>query len=84
MNTDDTSHALALISLVRDEPFIPEAFAKPQTGVKQTLAPVDAKLARWSWLQARDAAVRTANDLALLGVDHSIIERLLEPFANDV
>lgn len=69
------------IEEVRFDPFVPEAFGRNQRGMVAGEALADDEDARGAWLDARDAALRAARDLARVGVHKQWANRLLEPFA---
>lgn len=69
------------IAVVREHPFIPDAFGANQRGMQAGDASgVDQDLARAAWLRARDAAVEHAAALASAGVHKQWANRLIEPF----
>lgn len=69
------------IAVVREHPFIPDAFGANQRGMQAGDASgVDQDTARAAWLRARDAAVEHASALASAGVHKQWANRLLEPF----
>jgi hypothetical protein len=73
---------LKRIKSVVDDPFIPEAFGRNQKGMQAggELDPEATARAVAAWLDARDAAVRHAHELAKLEVHKQLANRLLEPF----
>lgn len=65
---------------VTNEPFIPITWAAEQSGMQGGNAIEDGNKAEQLWLEARDAALEKASQLADLGVHKSIVNRLIEPF----
>lgn len=71
------------IKMLREHPFIPEAFSQNQRGMQADHNldfEADAK-ARAIWLKACNYAIECAEELAELGVHKQHANRLLEPFA---
>lgn len=71
------------IRMVRENPFVPEAFSQNQRGM-QADANLDFEAdgkAREVWLRACNYAIECAEELAGLGVHKQHANRLLEPFA---
>jgi len=70
------------IERVREDPAMPIEFGARQAGMQAgpPLTGDDLAAARAVWLQARDAAVTAAEELARLGVHKQVTNRLLEPF----
>lgn len=68
---------------IADTPVVPLAWPAEQRGMQGgDELPADlATQARAAWLNARDAAVDYAEQLAQIGVHKSVVNRLLEPFA---
>lgn len=71
------------IAAVRENPFIPEAFAANKKGMQagDVLDRLDQDFARSSWKEACDDALRHAEALVNLGVHKQWANRLLEPFS---
>jgi thymidylate synthase ThyX len=71
------------IDVVRENPYVPEAFLANQKGMQAggALDEWDNDAARSIWLRARDEAVESATLLAQLGVHKQWANRLLEPFS---
>ena len=70
------------IERVLDDPAMPVEFGGKQAGM-QAGPPLEGDaldVARAAWLDARDAAVEAARQLAALGVHKQVVNRLLEPF----
>lgn len=67
---------------VLTDPAIPISFPAEQAGMRggEELDEVKLAQAKLTWLDARDMAVRNAQNLADLGVHKSVVNRLLEPF----
>lgn len=67
---------------VLTDPAIPVSFPAEQSGMQggEELEDWALAQAKITWLDARDLAVRNAQNLANLGVHKSIVNRLLEPF----
>lgn len=67
---------------VLTDPAIPISFPAEQAGMQggEELDEVKLAQAKLTWLDARDMAVRNAQNLADLGVHKSVVNRLLEPF----
>ena len=70
------------IERVLDDPAMPVEFGGKQAGMQAGPPLEGAALdaARIAWLDARDAAVESARQLAALGVHKQVVNRLLEPF----
>lgn len=70
------------VARVSDWPALPVRWGTAQPGMQSgpPLTGDDADHARRVWLQARDAAVEAAQQLADLGVHKEVTNRLLEPF----
>jgi thymidylate synthase ThyX len=70
------------IERVIDDPAMPVEFGAKQAGMQAGPSLEGAALdaARAAWLDARDAAVASARQLAALGVHKQVVNRLLEPF----
>lgn len=68
-------------SLIED-PAGPVSWPKNQPGMqsREDLDPATAKVAEKIWLDARDHAMASAEDLAALGVHKQVTNRLLEPW----
>ena len=68
---------------IRDEPFVPGAFARNKPGMQagEALDERDASKARDAWLAGRDAAIAACERLLDAGVHKQWANRLLEPFA---
>lgn len=71
-----------VIENIQNHPFVPD-FNKRVKGMGHgdPLNEHDAKIARTTWLNARDKAVQAASVLIDLDVDKARINRLLEPFS---
>jgi thymidylate synthase ThyX len=71
------------IAQIRDNPFVPEAFAANKRGMQagEALGAEDQQRAEYQWMQACDWAVLAAERLAQIGVHKQWANRLLEPFA---
>lgn len=70
------------ITMVELDPFIPEAFGRNQRGMQasEVLNDVESTQARQAWCEALTSAVRSARELAGLGVHKQLANRLIEPF----
>lgn len=73
------------IKAVKENPFVPEKFNAytKGMGVGEELSPEDQRRCKQIWLDARDAAVESAEaflEVAEEGIDKSRANRLLEPF----
>lgn len=69
-----------MMAAITDDPVVPIRFGSEQKGM-QTGGEIDSpEEARRVWLEARDNAVRSAQQLASLGVHKSLCNRLTEPF----
>lgn len=71
-----------LIKKVKEDPFIPEYWGRNQSGMQaeKELDEQEAAIARTYWLQGRDAAVATAENLLKVGLHKQLANRVLEPF----
>ena len=69
-----------MLNRVLEHPAIPVTWPAEQKGMQGGDEIEQVEQARVAWLNARDAAVRSAIDLADLGVHKSVVNRLLEPF----
>lgn len=73
-----------VIDEVDTDPFIPERFPlnKPGMSATQYILPGDARysIARERWLQAKDAAVTTAQSFMVNDIHKQIANRVLEPY----
>lgn len=67
---------------VLTDPAIPISFPAEQSGMQggEELDDGARSLALLHWINARDNAAREADELSLLGVHKSVVNRLLEPF----
>lgn len=67
---------------VLTDPAIPVSFPAEQSGMQggEELEDWKRAQAQLTWLDARDMAVRNAQELADIGVHKSVVNRLLEPF----
>lgn len=72
------------IQMVEDNPAIPLAFTRNKPGMQggDPLEGEEHSKAVQSWLLARDHALRSANELAALGIHKQYANRVLEPFAH--
>lgn len=70
------------IAKVLEDPFIPEYWGKNQKGMQAAIEinTDDQEKAKALWLNARDNAVKQAQDLLKIGVHKQLTNRLLEPF----
>lgn len=70
------------IAKVLSDPFVPEYWGKNQKGMQaeQEIDQQGQLAARELWLQARDTAVKHAQDLLKIGIHKQLTNRLLEPF----
>ncbi|HET8884319.1 MAG TPA: FAD-dependent thymidylate synthase [Candidatus Saccharimonadales bacterium] len=70
------------IQRVLDDPFIPVYWGVNEKGMQATaeLEGDDRQAALDKWLEARDAAVHYASNLAVMNVHKQTLNRLLEPF----
>lgn len=68
---------------VRQNPFIPEAFASNKKGMQagDTLGDADQEQARMAWLDAAYQAASYASALSKIGVHKQWANRLIEPFS---
>lgn len=71
-----------MIERVMKDPYIPTSWGKNQKGMQagEEVNEFDAGIARIMWLDARNVAVKQAEDLAQLGIHKQLTNRLLEPF----
>lgn len=71
-----------MLKRIEEDPFVPTYWGKNQKGMQAEveLSSEEQHNARYVWLSARDAAVRSVKDLLRLGVHKQITNRLLEPF----
>lgn len=71
-----------MIRMVMVNPYVPSSWGKNQKGMQagEDLNEEMSAWARMEWLQARDSAVRRAQELLKLGVHKQLANRLLEPF----
>ena len=71
------------IAAIRENPFVPDAFAANQRGMQagEALSEGEQERARRWWLEGRDHACSVAEDLARLGVHKQWANRLIEPYA---
>ena len=70
------------IEMVKKHPYVPEYWGKLQKGMAAD-EQIDRELrqqAKETWLDARDHAVKYAEELAILGIHKQTVSRLLEPF----
>lgn len=73
-----------MICEVLDDPAMPVSWGRNQRGMQADvdLRPGQQALARTTWLEARDAAVKAARDFIDLGLHKQAANRVLEPFAH--
>ena len=71
-----------MLERVKSDPFVPIAFQKDHSGMQGAEYFEEVKLVDSieAWLDARDAAVESAENLAEIGVTKQIVNRVLEPF----
>jgi thymidylate synthase ThyX len=71
------------IQAVKDQPFVPRVWRKNAKGMQPfgELSPADQWVAEEIWMQARDAAVRAAEEMDSLGTAKELAGRVLEPFS---
>lgn len=71
-----------ILKKVQEDPFIPVYWGKNQKGMQaeRELLPSEQAWAETEWLEARDVAVRHAEQLLAIGVHKQITNRLLEPW----
>jgi hypothetical protein len=72
-----------MVKMVEENPFIPIAWQKDHKGMQGTeyfTEKEDIDESIDNWLQARDRAVRQANELTDIGITKQLCNRLLEPF----
>lgn len=71
-----------MIEQVLTEPAMPVYWGKNQTGMsaREELTGEELRLAKWTWLQARDEAVSKVELLMQAGVHKQLANRLLEPW----
>lgn len=71
-----------MIERVQTDPAMPVYWGKNQTGMQAAteLSGQEKRQAVMRWLDARDAAVRYARDLQLIGAHKQIANRLIEPW----
>lgn len=70
------------IEMVKKHPYVPQYWGKLQKGMAAD-EQIDRELrqqAEETWLDARDHAVKYAEELAILGIHKQTVSRLLEPF----
>jgi thymidylate synthase ThyX len=69
--------------MIEADPFVPAQFGKNQKGMQadELLDEAATEIARASWLEACEKAVRYAKQLSMHGVHKQLANRLLEPFA---
>lgn len=80
-----SSRAIPLKTMIRnvkDYPFIPLHWGKNQKGMQaeRELEPAEIAAAQRAWLEARDNAVKTVEELDGIGLHKQIGNRLLEPW----
>lgn len=73
-----------IISSVEEDPAMPVFWAKNQAGMQaiEELNDADRERAKQIWLEARDAAVRYAQQLKDLGAHKQIVNRVIEPYSH--
>jgi hypothetical protein len=71
-----------MLKRVKEDPFIPIYWGKNQKGMQADieLSLAEQQVAEIKWLEARDSALRAAEELLTVGVHKQITNRLLEPF----
>ena len=71
-----------IIAQVLDDPAMPVAWGRNQSGMHAGAEIDDPGAAVREWLRARDSAVEHARALAKLGLHKQIVNRVLEPFSH--
>lgn len=71
-----------IIAQVLDDPAMPVAWGRNQSGMQAGAEIDDPGAAVREWLRARDSAVEHARALAKLGLHKQIVNRVLEPFSH--
>lgn len=71
-----------IIAQVLDDPAMPVAWGRNQSGMQAGAEIDDPDAAVREWLRARDSAVEHARALAKLGLHKQIVNRVLEPFSH--
>jgi len=71
-----------MLKKVQEDPFIPIYWGKNQKGMQaeQEMLPSEQAWAETEWLEARDAAIKHAEQLLAIGIHKQITNRLLEPW----
>lgn len=82
-----SSRAIPIETIIQEvitDPYVPLFWGKNRPGMQATeeMDPEEAAVARAQWLEARNAAVRSARELSELGLHKQDVNRLLEPFAH--
>ncbi len=70
------------VERAENDPVLPLEWGRNKKGMQasETISGEDAQEAMRAWLEARDAAVETAQKLQHLGVHKQVVNRVLEPF----
>lgn len=71
-----------LISMVIDDPFIPEYIGANKSGMQagEELSEEEKAQARYIWLSGRDEAVECARCMLKIGVHKQVVNRIIEPW----
>jgi thymidylate synthase ThyX len=71
-----------MIQMATDNPYIPTYWGKNKSGMQAEVEVSEAnqEIAKAVWLDARDAAVKYAKQLSIVGIHKETTNRLLEPF----
>ena len=73
-----------LIQDVLDDPAMPVFWGKNQKGMQaaEELTGLELKLAKGTWLYARDQAVKSASELCMCNVHKQLVNRIIEPWCH--
>src|SRR6516165_3327152 len=71
-----------MIERVQNDPVLPVEWGKNKKGMsaEEELSDAEQEAARKLWLDARDAALKSAKELSELKVHKQVVNRILEPF----